>query len=69
MTDYDNRASGDKTAFYLIPTALLAVYRLTYLDDQWGIPLVPFAKLGPSYYIWTVTSTVSSGYTGGCSGR
>jgi hypothetical protein len=49
------RSEGDTTSFRLIPSAVSAVYRLTYLDDQWGVPLVPYGKLGLSYYLWWIT--------------
>ncbi len=46
------RSEGDDTTFRLIPAAVTAVYRLTVLDDNWGIPLVPYARGGLSYYVW-----------------
>lgn len=46
------RATGDDNTFRLIPLSLNAIYRLTYLDDEFGIPLVPYAKAGLAYYIW-----------------
>ena len=45
----------DKTTFSLIPTALLLVYRYTGLADRTVVPLVPYAKIGLSYYIWHIT--------------
>jgi hypothetical protein len=30
------------------------VYRLTALDDQLRVPIVPYAKLGAAYYVWWV---------------
>ena len=50
------RADGDSNSFKLIPIQLSAVYRLTYLDDEWGIPLVPYGKIGVGYYVWWVTA-------------
>lgn len=49
------RAKGDKTTFRLIPAAAFVGYRLTYLDDAWGIPLVPYVRGGLSYYAWWIT--------------
>jgi hypothetical protein len=51
---FDQR-SADKTAFHLVPTAFFAVYRFTELADRTPVPLVPYGKLGLSYYIWWVT--------------
>jgi hypothetical protein len=46
------RSEGDKTKFRLIPTSIGAVYRFTKLDDDFGIPVIPYAKAGLSYYLW-----------------
>ena len=48
------RSSGDTTSFSLIPFALTVAYRATQIDDDYGIPIVPFARLGLAYYIWWV---------------
>ncbi|MBA3542076.1 MAG: hypothetical protein H0T79_20845 [Deltaproteobacteria bacterium] len=48
------RAMGDENKFRLIPLALSAVYRFSYLDDVYGIPIVPYVKAGLAYYIWWV---------------
>jgi hypothetical protein len=50
------RAQGDHNTFRLIPLSLSAVYRLSYLDDEFGIPLVPYARGGLAYYVWWVTA-------------
>ena len=50
------RAEGDSNAFRLIPLPLNAVYRLSWFDDEFGVPLVPYAKAGLAYYIWWVTA-------------
>jgi hypothetical protein len=50
------RAESDKTGFRLVPTSLGVVYRYTELDDMWGVPLVPYGRLGLSYYMWWVTA-------------
>jgi len=48
------RAAGNRVIFRLVPTSVGAVYRLTALDDRFHVPVVPYAKLGLSYYIWWV---------------
>ncbi len=48
--------SGDNTGLRLIPLAALVVYRLDEAANRWKIPLVPYAKLGLNYTIWTVTN-------------
>ncbi|HEY5938311.1 MAG TPA: MXAN_2562 family outer membrane beta-barrel protein, partial [Kofleriaceae bacterium] len=47
-----DRAPGSTIKFRLIPTAATVTYRFTYLDDEWGIPVVPYLRGGLSYYIW-----------------
>src|SRR5262249_27687965 len=47
--------SADHTTFTMYPIALVAVYRLTEIADRTVVPLVPYAKLGFSYYIWHMT--------------
>jgi hypothetical protein len=46
------RSPGDTNSFHLIPMALTAAYRFTYLDDEWGVPIVPYARAGAAYYLW-----------------
>jgi hypothetical protein len=50
------RASGDSNKFRLIPMSLGVVYRYTQLDDLFHIMVVPYGRLGLSYYYWWVTS-------------
>jgi hypothetical protein len=47
--------AADTNAFRLIPLALTATYRFTYLDDEYGIPLVPYVRGGLSYYVWWIS--------------
>src|SRR5262249_53912206 len=47
--------SADDTGFRVFPLALLAVYRFTMISDRTVVPLVPYAKLGLSYYIWRMS--------------
>jgi hypothetical protein len=54
------RSPGDKNTFRLIPLALTAVYRFTYLDDEWSIPLVPYLRGGLSYYVWWMRTNNST---------
>jgi hypothetical protein len=50
------RSAGDNNTFRLFPFSVNAVYRLSYLDDEFGIPLVPYARAGVAYYVWWVTA-------------
>ncbi|HEY3806434.1 MAG TPA: MXAN_2562 family outer membrane beta-barrel protein [Kofleriaceae bacterium] len=49
------RSPGDTTAFRMIPLQLTAVYRFTVLDDDYGIPIVPYVRGGFGYYVWWST--------------
>ncbi len=54
-TDPDRmRSPGDENTFRLMPLALTAVYRLTWFDDEYGIPVVPYVRGGLSYYLWWI---------------
>jgi hypothetical protein len=46
------RSQSAKTTFRLIPFAATVTYRLTYADDTWGIPVIPYVRGGLSYYVW-----------------
>jgi hypothetical protein len=42
----------DYNTFRMLPLTAQAGYRFTYLDDRFGIPIVPYAKGGLAYYLW-----------------
>jgi hypothetical protein len=46
---------GSYTAFHVVPTSLSASYRLTVLDDRWGVPIIPYARAGLAYSVWWIT--------------
>ncbi len=48
------RSSGDENTFRLFPLSLNATYRFTMLDDEFGIPFVPYARAGLAYYVWWI---------------
>jgi len=48
--------SGDNTGLRLIPLAVLLVYRMDEAANHWHIPLVPYAKIGLNYTLWTITN-------------
>ena len=55
MNGRPDRSGGDENTFRLFPASLGVVYRYTQLDDVLRIPLVPYGRLGLSYYTWWVT--------------
>jgi hypothetical protein len=48
------RAENNPTKLRIIPFEATAIYRLSQLDDNWGIPLVPYARGGLAYSLWWV---------------
>ncbi len=48
------RAPGNETSLRIVPIEATAIYRLSQLDDNWGIPLVPYARGGLAYSLWWV---------------
>jgi hypothetical protein len=48
------RSEADENTVRMIPLALSAVYRFTYLDDEYGIPVVPYVRAGLGYYVWFI---------------
>jgi len=54
--DPSSGRSGDNTGLRLIPLAVLLVYRMDEAANHWHIPLVPYAKIGLNYTIWTITN-------------
>jgi hypothetical protein len=53
--DAAGRPSEDETKFRLIPFAATAIYRMTMLDDEYGVPVLPYLRAGLAYYIWWIT--------------
>ncbi len=50
--DESVRSTADSTRFAVMPLALQLVYRFEFLADRVRVPLVPYAKIGPSYAFW-----------------
>jgi hypothetical protein len=48
------RSTASENTFRLIPLAATLTYRFTYLDDRWGIPVIPYVRGGLSYYLWWI---------------
>ncbi len=48
------RSGASRNTFRLIPLAATVSYRFTYLDDRFGIPIVPYLRGGLSYYAWMI---------------
>lgn len=47
-------AAEEKTALKVLPLKLNALYKFDYAAFRWGVPLVPYGKLGLIYMPWWV---------------
>jgi len=47
-------APAEPVKFNVMPFKLHAVYRASFIDDKWGVPLVPYVKFGLDYYLWWI---------------
>jgi hypothetical protein len=52
----DGQLSEDWTTLRLIPLSVSGVYRFDLLFEHFGIPLVPYGKVGLDYVIWTIAN-------------
>ncbi|MDQ3366342.1 MAG: MXAN_2562 family outer membrane beta-barrel protein, partial [Myxococcota bacterium] len=48
------RSRASRNTFRLLPLAVTVSYRFTWLDDTYGIPVVPYVRGGLSYYAWWI---------------
>lgn len=51
-------ASGDTTSLQIMPLSVDLVYRFDPLAERWGIPFVPYAKIGLIYSVWWMRNGV-----------
>jgi hypothetical protein len=63
-SDNPRPRASDHNTFRLVPTELSATYRFTWFDDNYGVPIVPYARGGLGYYIWWVS--VAGHYAHAC---
>jgi hypothetical protein len=47
-------AAAEKTALKVVPLKLNALYKFDYAAFRWGVPLVPYGKLGLIYMPWWI---------------
>jgi hypothetical protein len=50
------RSSGDTNTFHFLPLMMSGIYRFTWLDEELGVPIVPYARVGLAYDLWWVRS-------------
>ncbi len=61
--------SGEDNTLSIVPMYGVGALRVTALQDQLGIPLVPFAKAGFGYSLWWATSAGNLSRYNGSKGR
>jgi hypothetical protein len=57
--------TGDQTSLTIYPLSLQAVYRADILRQRFGSPVIPYAKLGLDYALWSISDTAKSTSTSG----
>lgn len=61
--------SGEQTALSVMPFYLVGVLRADVLARDFGIPVVPYAKLGVGYALWWATDGGTTSVQNGVSGH
>ncbi len=49
---YSDCISDDEDKLNVVPLSLLLSYRFDVLDKRFGIPIIPYMKVGLAYYVW-----------------
>lgn len=47
-------STGDTTQIHVLPFRALATYRADFLYKTYRVPLAPYAKFGPAWYLWWI---------------
>ncbi len=50
----DGRPAPDTTVFNWLPIEVTASYRFDTMAHRWGIPFVPFVRVGLDYTVWWI---------------
>lgn len=61
-------AAAERTALRVLPLELHGIYKFDYAAFEWGIPLVPYGKLGLNYIPWWITKGTGTEQIEGRSG-
>lgn len=61
--------SGETTSLDIYPFYAVAVLRADGLWRDFGVPLVPYAKLGFGYALWRASNTLGTSSAGGVAGK
>ncbi len=69
LTAQPDVLSDEKTALAVMPFYLVAVLRADVFMRDFGVPLVPYAKLGAGYALWWASDGGSTASQNGVSGK
>ncbi|GEN08693.1 hypothetical protein SAMN05443572_108265 [Myxococcus fulvus] len=61
--------AAERTAIKVVPLSFNLFYKFDYAAFEWGIPLVPYGKLGLIYSPWWVTKGSDTEVSGGVTGK
>jgi len=61
--------SGESTSLQIFPLYAVAVLRADVLWHDFGVPIVPYAKLGIGYALWRASNTLGTSSFEGVSGE
>lgn len=69
LTDHPDEVSDEETSLSIMPFYLVAVLRADVFMRDFGVPLVPYAKLGLGYALWWASDGGSTSRQNGVLGR
>lgn len=69
LTDHPDELSDEDTALSIMPFYLVAVLRADVFMRDFGVPLVPYAKLGMGYALWWASDGGTTSRQNGVLGR
>lgn len=64
-----NIDSAETTGLWIMPMYLVGVLRLDTLPNDWGIPVVPYAKAGFGYALWKASNELGTSTYQGVDGK
>lgn len=56
----NGQTSGESTSLNIFPMYLVGVFRADGLWKDFGIPVIPYAKLGGAFALWQATNTLGT---------
>lgn len=61
--------SGENTSLNIYPMYVVAVARADFFDEELGIPIVPYAKVGLGYALWSASNDLGTSNYNGVEGK